>query len=322
VATYAITVQNVTGGGVVGTDSFELSWTRSWDGGAASAPTVISVPATYKAGDSIQLENGVYIQLGAGSVANGQALNLRAYANDIDAAEMGTWSGTSSVATQGNYLGTANKTYSFTVVTAGTLQAGGGAGTAVLRWTDSSGGTGTVSLSDSDLSYSVDDGLKLKLTAGTLVNGDTFQVNVFAPDQQRGQDKGLAQATKLVHSGFADQYVTPVTTSAASFSYTYGGQSVTLSVLANTTLSELASLINVDPNNPGVTASIINDGMGLPTSYKLVLTGNSPGAQNQITSVSNTFTGSSFGSGGDLGDRKSTRLNSSHNSESRMPSSA
>lgn len=301
VATYAITVQNVTGGGVVGTDGFELSWTRSWDGGAASAPTVISVPATYQPGDSIELENGVYVQLGAGSVANSQTLNLRAFANDIDTAEMGTWTGTSSVATQGNYLGATNKTYSFTVVTAGTLQAGGGAGTAVLRWTDSSGGTGTVSLSDSDLSYGVDEGLKLKLTAGTLVNGDTFQVNVFAPDQQRGQDKGLAQAAKLVHSGFSDQYVTPITTSAASFSYTYAGQSVTLSVLANSTLSELASLINIDPNNPGVTASIINDGMGLPTSYKLVLTGKEPGAQNQISSVSHTFTGSSFGSGGDAG---------------------
>ncbi|MBI4798011.1 MAG: flagellar filament capping protein FliD [Desulfarculus sp.] len=301
VATYAITVQNVTGGGVVGTDGFELSWTRSWDGGAPSAPTVISVPATYQPGDSIELENGVYVQLGSGTVANGQALNLRAYANDIDAAEMGTWTGTSAVATQGNYLGTTNKTYSFTVVTAGTLQAGGGAGTAVLRWTDSSGGTGTVSLSDSDLSYSVDEGLKLKLTAGTLVSGDIFQVNVFAPDQQRGQDKGLAQATKLVHSGFADQYVTPVTTAAASFSYTYGGQGVAVSVAANTTLSELVTLINNDSNNPGVTASIINDGMGLPTSYKLVLTGQDPGAQNQISAVSHTFSGSTFGSGGDVG---------------------
>lgn len=301
VATYAITVQNVTGGGVVGTDSFELSWTRSWDGGAASAPTVISVPATYKAGDSIQLENGVYIQLGSGTVANGQVLNLRAYANDIDAAEMGTWTGTSTVATQGNYLGTTNKTYSFTVVTAGTLQAGGGAGTAVLRWTDSSGGTGTVSMSDSNLSYSVDDGLKLKLSAGTLVSGNTFQVNVFAPDQQRGQDKGLAQATKLVHAGFSDQYVTPVTTAAASFNYTYGGKTISLSVAANTTLSQLATLINNDSNNPGVTASIVNDGMGLPTSYKLVLTGKQPGADNQISSVSHTFSGSSFGSGGDAG---------------------
>jgi flagellar hook-associated protein 2 len=301
VANYAITVQNVTGGGVVGTDSFELSWTRSWDGGAASAPTVIAVPANYKPGDSIQLENGVSIQLAAGTVANGQALNLNAYANDIDNAEMGTWTGTSAVSTQGNYQGSINKTYSFTVVTAGTLQSGGGLGTSVLRWTDSAGRTGTVSMSDSDTSYSVDQGLKLKLSAGTLSSGDTFQVNCFAPEQQQGQDKGLAQATKLVHSGFSDQDTTAVTTAAATFNYTYGGKAVSVAVDANTTLTALAGLINNDANNPGITASIINDGMGLPTSYKLVLTGKASGAQNQVTAVSNTFSGSSFGNGGTVG---------------------
>lgn len=300
-ATYNISVQNVSGGGVVGTDSFELSYTTSWDGGAASAPTVVTVPATYKAGDSIQLDNGIFVQLGAGTVANGQTMTLNAYANNIDDAEMGTWTGTSSVATQGNYLGTTNKTYSFTVVTPGNLQSGGGGGTAVLRWTDSTGRTGTVSLSDSDQSYSLDQGVKLKLSAGTLVSGDTFQVNVFAPDQQQGQDKGLAQAAKAVHSGFSDQAVTPVTTAASSFNYTYAGKAVTVAVAAGTTLSQLATLINNDANNAGVTASIINDGMGLPSSYKLVLTGKSTGAQNQITSVSENFTGSSFGGGGTLG---------------------
>ncbi len=301
VATYNVTVQNVTGGGVVGTDSFQLSYTTSWDGGAASAPTVVTVPATYKAGDSIQLDNGISVELGSGTVANGQTMTLHAFANNVDAPEMGTWTGTSSVATQGNYQGTTNKTYSFTVITGATLQAGGGAGTAVLRWTDSSGGTGTVSMSDSNLSYTVDQGVKLKLSAGTLVSGNTFQVQAYAPDQQQGQDKGLAQAAKAVHSGFSDQDVTPVTTAAGNFSYTYAGKAETVAVAAGTTLSQLVTLINNDASNPGVTASIINDGMGLPSSYKLVLTGKGTGAQNQITAVSNNFTGSAFGTGGTLG---------------------
>ncbi|MCA1988299.1 MAG: flagellar filament capping protein FliD [Desulfarculus sp.] len=300
VATYSFTVQNVSGGGTVGSDSFEISWTRSWDGGAASAPTVITVPANYKAGDSIEVEKGVFIQLAAGTVSDGQTFSVNAYANDIDEAEPQKWSGTSAVTTAGNYQGSVSKTYSFTVMSSGSIASGGG-NTVVLRWTDSLGRTGTVSVSDSDQTYSVEQGFSLKLSAGTLVNGDTFQVNVFAPVQQQGQDKGLAQATKVVHQGFADKDITAVTTANATFSYTYNGQKIDVSVMSGTTLSQLATLINVDSDNPGVTASIINDGLGLPTSYKLVLTGKNSGAQYQISNVSHDFSGSSFGSGGELG---------------------
>jgi flagellar hook-associated protein 2 len=300
VAKYAFTVQNVAGGGVVGTDAFELSWTRSWDGGAASAPTVISVPAGYTPGDGIEVEEGVFIQLGAGAVANGQAFSLSAYANDIDEAEAVSWSGP-AIATSGNYLGSVNKTYTFAVVTAGTIADGGGADTAVLRWTDSTGRTGTVSIADSAQAYGVDQGVSIQIAAGALNGGDTFQVNVFAPVQQQGQDKGLAQGAKAVHSGFADQDTTAVTNADASFSYTYGGQTVSLTIAAGKTLYELASEINTDADNPGVTASIINDGLGLPNSYKLVLTGKKTGAQHQISNINHTFSGSGFGGGGDLG---------------------
>ena len=235
-------------------------------------------------------------------MAAGQTLNINGYANNVGYAEMGAWTGTSTAAAQGNYQGSTNLTYSFTVATGGTIQAGGGGTTTpVLRWTNSAGATGTVSLSDSTLSYAVDQGLKLKLSAGTLMAGNTFQVQVFSPQQQQGQDKGLAQSCQVVQAGFADEDVTPVTTAASSFTYTYAGKTETVSVAANTTLSQLVTLINNDTNNPGVTASVINDGQGLPTSYKLVLSGNASGAGNQITSVSDNFTGSAWGNGGTLG---------------------
>ncbi|MFH1061031.1 MAG: flagellar filament capping protein FliD [Pseudomonadota bacterium] len=311
VASYSFTVQNVAGGGVVGTDSFELSWTRSWDGGAASAPTVITVPADYTPGDSIAVEEGVFIQLDAGAVTNGETFSLNAYANDIDDAETATWSGP-NITTSGNYLGSVNKTYTFAVVTAGAIADGGGADTVVLRWTDSTGLTGTVSISDSAQTYGVDQGVEIKLDAGALTNGDTFQVNVFAPVQQQGQDKGLAQGAKAVHSGFGDKDTSAVTDSEATFSYTYGGQTVSLTISAGETLYDLATDINSDADNPGVTASIINDGLGLPNSYKLVLTGKKTGAQYQITNINHTFTGTSFGSGGDLGGGfTSTQLSTS-----------
>lgn len=283
----------------VGTTAFDLG-VSVYDGATLLSSSTINVPADYVAGEALEVENGMFINLSGATVANGDSFTVRGFANDIDDAELGTWSG-STVTTGGNYLGTVNKTYSFTVVTPGTIQAGGGADTAVLRWTDSTGETGTVSISDSDQFYEVDQGVKLKLGATTLVNGDNFQVNVFAPDQQQGQDKGLAQVSKVVHSGFADQDVTAVTTSAATFSYTYGGETIELSVPEGKTLSQLVTMINGDEDNPGVVASVINDGLGLPDSYKLVLTGSDTGAQYQISSVSHDFSGNGFGNVGELG---------------------
>jgi flagellar hook-associated protein 2 len=164
----------------------------------------------------------------------------------------------------------------------------------VLRWTDSTGGTGTISMSDSSQTYEIEAGVKINIAAGDLTEGKDFQINVFAPDKQQGQDAGLAQVAKVVHAGFTDDTSTAVTNANGTFTYTYGGEEVSLSVLAGVTLSQLASLINDDTGNPGVSATIINDGQGLPTSYRLVLTGTSSGAKNQITSVSHDFTGTAL----------------------------
>jgi hypothetical protein len=48
-------------------------------------------------------------------------------------------------------------------------------------------------------------------------------------------------------------------------------QEVSVNIGGSVTLSMLANMINNDSSNPGVRASIINDGQGLPTSYRLVL---------------------------------------------------
>lgn len=268
-------------------------------GTTISSGTTINVAATYNPGDSISVENGFYLRLGAGDVLDAESFTISGFANDIDDAESTSWSGT-TITTSGNYLGSVNKTYSFTVMTGGTLNDAGTEDTVVLRWTDSTGRTGTVSLAESNNAYTVDQGVKLSLAAGDLATGDTFQINVFSPIQQQGQDKGLAQATKVVHSGWSDDLTTEVTAADATFSYTYAGKTITVSVDGGSTLTQLKNAINSDSDNPGVVASIINDGQGLPDSYKLVLTGNNTGAQYQISSVSHTFD-TTFGSGGDLG---------------------
>lgn len=91
----------------------------------------------------------------------------------------------------------------------------------------------------------------------------------------------LALNAKLTHEGFADPNTTPVTTAAATFTYTYAGEDYTVDVLANSTLTDLVQAINSDVNNPGVTATILNDGSG-SNAYHLVLSGET-GADNTIT---------------------------------------
>lgn len=68
----------------------------------------------------------------------------------------------------------------------------------------------------------------------------------------------------------------------ATFSYSLGiGDPITISVSADTTISYLAELINDDPDNPGVTASVIDDGTGTDP-YRLVLIADDTGEDNRI----------------------------------------
>jgi len=212
-------------------------------------------------------------------------------AQRVDSAELGSgWGGEGSVTSGGQYLGTTNKTFRFTV--SGTDSNTIGADSFNVTWTDDEGNGGTINVTDTTYTnLSVYQGLTISFGAATqtIVGGDTFSVDVWHNDLQAGQDQGVAQVEREVHSGFSDSGTTAVTTAAGTFSYTYNGRSTTVDVASGTTLTELKDLINNDPDNPGVTASIINDGMGLSSSYHLVLTGESTGAAYKITSISHTL---------------------------------
>jgi flagellar hook-associated protein 2 len=210
-------------------------------------------------------------------------------AERVDSAEGGE-GGTGSVTSGGQYLGTTNKTFRFTV--SGTGSKIIGTDSFDVTWTDGEGNSGTISVTGASYTdMSVYQGLTISFGAAaeTILGGDTFSVDVWHNDLQAGQDEGLAQVEQEVHSGFSDSGTTAVTTAAETFSYTYNGRSTTIDVASGTTLTELKDLINNDPDNPGVKASIINDGMGLSSSYHLVLTGQSTGAAYKITSISHTL---------------------------------
>jgi len=210
----------------------------------------------------------------------------------IDAVEEGTWSGTSHAVSGGQYLGSTNKAFRFTVTSSGNAQVVG-SDEITVRWTDGEGNSGDITFDDSYVADTLEDvfqGVQVKLSAGNVNENDSFSIDIWHPDLQAAQDSGLAMTEKEVHSGFPDTDTTEVTSTDQTFSYTYNGQQRTIDIAAGTTLSELSGLINNDSENLGITAGILNDGSGLSTACHLTLTGNDPGAAYKITSINHTLT--------------------------------
>ena len=97
----------------------------------------------------------------------------------------------------------------------------------------------------------------------------------------------LAKAAKEIHeTGWNDMNTTAVTDGADGvFQYTLGdSDTITIDVPEGTTLSGLRALINNDASNPGVTATVIDDG-GDTEQYHLILTSDDTGSSNSITIV-------------------------------------
>ena len=109
----------------------------------------------------------------------------------------------------------------------------------------------------------------------------------------------LAKADKWTHSGHANEDTTAVTNTEQTFEYTYDGTTRSLTVTAGTTLEELRNLINNDSANPGVTASILNDGSGGAAAYHLVLAGDDTGDAYDVTGITHTL--DNYTGGGDGG---------------------
>ncbi|MBP6124471.1 MAG: flagellar filament capping protein FliD [Phycisphaerae bacterium] len=95
----------------------------------------------------------------------------------------------------------------------------------------------------------------------------------------------LATANRWVHDGFnyVSQYV-----GEGNLILSYNNQEFVVQTTATTTLQELVDLINNDPDNPGITASILDYQSG-SGRYHLVLSGRESGSDYQISiNTSNT----------------------------------
>lgn len=198
------------------------------------------------------------------------------------------WNSTGvSLSKTGTYTGSTNKTFTFMLGNTGAI----GALDINVTWADTEGNSGSFVVDDYG-SYTVAQGVSVSfddLGGDDIVfAADSFTMDVYHSTLQKAQDKGLAQVEQRVHSGFIDE-ITEVTSVDGTFSYYYAGEQTTVNIMAGATLGDLRDTINLDSDNPGVTASIINDGTATTTAYHLVLTGNHTGAEHTITTITGTL---------------------------------
>jgi flagellar hook-associated protein 2 len=118
----------------------------------------------------------------------------------------------------------------------------------------------SVSVSDSTV-------LNVTVSGATPIGNYSISVSTLASGE-REVHRGVALPTTVVNKSGSDKI----------FVYNYAETVRAITVADNTTLEGLRDLINDDTNNPGVTASIINDG----SSYRLSIKGNDMGSTNKI----------------------------------------
>lgn len=116
------------------------------------------------------------------------------------------------------------------------------------------------------------------LTATAGANAEeanhTIEVNKLAQNKVMATASGYATDTEDIN----------VSNAAVNFTYVYQGTSHSVSIPATCSLKDLRDIINVDGTNPGVRASIVNDG----TNYYLQFRGMDTGADNTLTIASNS----------------------------------
>lgn len=116
------------------------------------------------------------------------------------------------------------------------------------------------------------------VVTATVTDGATVKSSVI-------NVSNLAQKSSWMSSGVLDPAVTPVVSGATAQPLTIGmgANSFTVTVAPETSLNQLVEQINGASDNPGLTATVINDGLDSANPYKLVLTANSYGEENRIS---------------------------------------
>jgi flagellar capping protein FliD len=190
------------------------------------------------------------------------------------------------------YTGNSNKTITFVATSTGTL----GEDDITFSWADSldrNRGSFTIKASDwnkdQNMEIEVVQGLKLQFGEGSFIANEAFTIDCQVPVMQQAADNGLAASDKWIHKGWMDLTSPVIFGSSGRFDFSYAGKNYSVPINDGLGLSGLADAINNFTGNPGVIASVINDGMGTATSYKLVLTGAHTGTEHAIRVLDTTW---------------------------------
>ena len=225
----------------------------------------------------------------------------------IDDPVTSSWIGSEpKVVVSGDYSGNTNKTITLVVTKAsgnGIL----GSDDITFDWADTAGNSGTFTVSAADwdvgnncLKEDVEllQGVKVNFQGAgqnRMIATNAVTIDCQTPVMQKAADIGLAQTDKWVHRGMADM-TSPVQSGGTGlFAYSYCGKEYSVAVSDGLGLQGLVDKINSDEKNPGVIASVLNDGMGTATSYKLVLTGHKEGAEYAVEVLDSTKLTADFG---------------------------
>ncbi len=131
--------------------------------------------------------------------------------------------------------------------------------------------------------HSLADASQLKSFATSSSNEDKLLAESSAAAIEGTHEvkiKQLASSERWVHDGYkrSTSYV-----GEGDFIFSYNNKEMVLSTTNTTTLEDLVGLINNDPDNPGVDASILKYDNGSDGVYHLVISGRESGSDYQIT---------------------------------------
>ena len=136
------------------------------------------------------------------------------------------------------------------------------------------------------LSLSLDSNFLTKKISGMTDSVASATVALGIPDATHDLEVTRLATKSAFQSDGVTTTDTAVTASDKTLTYKLGtsGQTINVTVKANTTLTQLADLINKASDNPGVTATVVNSGTQ-DNPFHLVLTANKTGEDNRISLV-------------------------------------
>ncbi len=258
-------------------------------GGAESSRLLLTAQSSGTS-NAIQLTNNL-------AADNGGAVRPVFDQNYVGAAATGAgYTGTSiptSNAGAGGYTGNTNNTYTFTVLSGGTVGTDNGI---QIGYSDASGAnTGTLTLNSGDagVAQSVAQGLQVQFGTGTLVAGQTFSVNTYVPTVQQA-----ANASVTLGSGSGALTVQSATNTmegvipgvTLDLQNADPSTTVSLTVTNNTTAASTA-ITNFVSDYNSLMSLISQDIAYDPTTNTggpLLGDNNATSIENQITSVAGT----------------------------------